>query len=483
MFAVLIILRPGHQNKFIDYQKAKVRIAVLPIMDIKRLWNLTLELLERASQFGEFTCKWLQNPTYCYSRPLFTTQAKRTIGKYIMDVLRLFRYWALWMSKWHSVTMHQVIIVYNDMFNNMDGVMQALAKKKTQSTEELFFAMNLAWPKLSKYSDELNSTKRILQISAHILDPFWMLVSSSKLDKRMNINPEDETSYTTQYREAILKNVKNEYCAKLRHVPGNTSDNVLSSNLVLTALASRCGQSCFELYDLFSNDEEYLMLNNVATMTPGPRNSAAYWFIATGVYLNSLPEAPMNWGQFNPSLNDYHSDRMEISSGFWIPDIPDWWCQQQGTHSEYTNLSNEVHNIYSIIPPGVELESSYFLECHDIDWRQSTTRSDTVREEVIVRQFAQANTGISARDDPAFDMTIQASNSEMMKLAEGRKLHRMAKGHHNGGDVTGQQKPTWYTEGISRSTQTDDSQRIHFGHRRDRESIPVTLSSWQRGCI
>jgi len=48
MLAVLITLTPGHRNEFIDCQKAKVLIAVLPIMDVKTGWNSTLELLERA---------------------------------------------------------------------------------------------------------------------------------------------------------------------------------------------------------------------------------------------------------------------------------------------------------------------------------------------------------------------------------------------------------------------------------------------------
>jgi hypothetical protein len=46
MLAVLIMLGPGHQNEFIDNQKANVRIVVLPIMDVKTLWNFTVEWLE-----------------------------------------------------------------------------------------------------------------------------------------------------------------------------------------------------------------------------------------------------------------------------------------------------------------------------------------------------------------------------------------------------------------------------------------------------
>jgi hypothetical protein len=59
MLAVLITLTPGHRNEFLDCQKAKVRIAVLPIMDVKTRWNSTLELLQRAFRLPEFTHKWL----------------------------------------------------------------------------------------------------------------------------------------------------------------------------------------------------------------------------------------------------------------------------------------------------------------------------------------------------------------------------------------------------------------------------------------
>jgi hypothetical protein len=63
---------------------------------------------------------------------------------YVMEVLRPFRYWTLWMSKKHTVTLHHVMTVYNDMFDHMDGVNQALAKKKTQKNRDLFFAVKLA---------------------------------------------------------------------------------------------------------------------------------------------------------------------------------------------------------------------------------------------------------------------------------------------------------------------------------------------------
>jgi hypothetical protein len=148
------------------------------------------------------------------------------------------------------------------------------------------------------------------------------------------------------------------------------------------------------------------------------------------LYLNSPPEAPTNWGQINPNLNDYHSDPMESSSTCWIPDITDWWRQQEETHSKYADLSNVARDIFSIIPHRVRVETSFSLGRDVIGWRQSKTTGETLREKVIVRQFARANNGILVCTDRELDTAHTENNSEMKKEAEERKLHRMAKVHN-----------------------------------------------------
>jgi len=125
------------------------------------------------------------------------------------------------MSKRHTVTLHHVITVYTDMFDYMHGMMRALCKKKTPWKEDLFFAMELARQKLNKFYATVTPTTGMVLITAHILHPFRKLQSFRKWDKGMDTNPEDETSYTTQYQKALLKNVENEYCAKHRSVPVN----------------------------------------------------------------------------------------------------------------------------------------------------------------------------------------------------------------------------------------------------------------------
>jgi len=83
------------------------------------------------------------------------------------------------------------------MFDDMDGMKQALARQMSPWQEHLYFAVKLARQTLSKSYTQVPPVTGMLLISAHILDPVQKLRSWRKWDKQMDINPEDETSYTT----------------------------------------------------------------------------------------------------------------------------------------------------------------------------------------------------------------------------------------------------------------------------------------------
>ena len=333
------------------------------------------------------------------------------------------------MSQRQTVTLHHVITVYNDMFDHMDGVMRALAKTKSPWKEDLFFAMKLARKKLSKYYAVVTPSMGMLLISAHILDPCRMSRSFGMWDKGMHINPEDETSYTTQCQEAFLKYVANEYCANHRLVPVNKHKSLPRSNLIPSGTVLGSCQSFFDSYDLSSDDEEYLTPINVAETTPGRSDRAARLLTAARLYLNSPPEVPKNWGHINPNANDYHSNPMEISSTSWLSDITDWWREQEETHSKYADISNVARDIFSVISHGVGVEASFSIRRDVIGRRQSNNTGEILREKVVVTQFARANNGVLAGADPELDTMNTENDSEMKKEAEERKLHRMAKVH------------------------------------------------------
>ena len=385
-----ITLTPGGQ-------KANVQIAVLPIIDVKTWCNLTLELFEPAYRLCEFTCKWLKNPKSSDYRSLYTTENEWTMVKYAMEVLRPFRYWTLWMLKRHTVTLHHVITIYNDMFDHKNGVLWALAKEKTQWKEDLYFAVKFAQQKLSKYYAEVTPTMDMLLISARILDPFWKLWSFRKWDKGIDINPEDKTSYTTQYHEAFLKYVENQYCAKHRRLSVTKHEELRSNDFIPSATASHSGQSSFDPYNLSSDDEEHLTPKDVAGTTARRSDCAVCFLTAARLDSNLLPESAKTWRWVNPNLDDYHSDPMEISSTFSLPDITEWWHQQEETHSKYANLPNVAPDIVSIIPHGVEVEASFSLRRDVIAWRQSKTTGETLQENVVVMEYALAKSEIGFR--------------------------------------------------------------------------------------
>jgi hypothetical protein len=262
------------------------------------------------------------------------------------------------MSKRYSVTMHHVITLYNNMFDYMHGMMRTLAQHNSQWNEDLFFAVKLARQKLSKYYLEVTPKTYMVRIYPQILNPFLKLRSCTMWDKGMDINPEDETSYSTQYPEAILKYVQNEYCAKHQGAPFNKLETVLNSNLVPYALASGSNLSSFDSYDVSSDDDEYLTSDNVPKITPGRSHHTARLMNASRLYFNSPPEAPKNLEQNNPNLINYDSDPTESSSTFCIPNITDWWRQKEDLHSKYTDLSNVARDIFSIIPHAVGVVAS-----------------------------------------------------------------------------------------------------------------------------
>jgi hypothetical protein len=109
--------------------------------------------------------------------------------------------------------------------------------------------------------------------------------------------------------------------------------------------------------------------NNVAKTTPGRNDHAGRLFTAARLYLNSLSQAPNNLVRIYSNLNNSHSDPMEIRSKFWIPDITDWWRQQEETHSKYSTFSNVAHDIFSNLPHGVRVEATVCFGRDVIGWR------------------------------------------------------------------------------------------------------------------
>jgi len=206
-------------------------------------------------------------------------------------------------------------------------------------------------------------------ISPHILDSVRKLEWFWNWGKAIDINPVDETLYTTQWQEVILMYVENGYCVKHRCLVVSKSESILSNNLFPSAMPSISGQLSYDAYDLSSDDDEYIMPKIVAEMMRWRSDHAVCLMTATRHYLNSPPELPWGWGQINPNLHDYNANPMEIRSRFWVLDITDQWCQQEETYAVYTDLSNVAHNPVFILPHSIWVEAILSLRQDVIGWR------------------------------------------------------------------------------------------------------------------
>jgi hypothetical protein len=167
---------------------------------------------------------------------------------------------------------------------------------------------------------------------------------------------------------------------------------------------------------------------------------------------------------------------MEVSSTFWLPDITDWWRQQEEMHSMYADLSSEAHDMCCIITRGVGLETRISLGRDVIGWRQSKTTGETLHTKAVVRMFALSNNGLLAGDDPDLDRTSTDNDMEMKKAAEENKLHRIVKvnnlleirqGRHN-------------LQATQKESHTQNKQITAVGYIRDMEEIiTASWSLWQ----
>jgi len=68
-------------------------------------------------------------------------------------------------------------------------------------------------------------------------------------DMGIDIHPEDEIFYNSQYKEAFPKYAENAHCGKHRSRAVNQLQKLPSSNFSLAAMALESGQSSFNAYD------------------------------------------------------------------------------------------------------------------------------------------------------------------------------------------------------------------------------------------
>jgi len=269
----------------------------------------------------------------------------------------------------------------------MDSIMCAVGMKWTQLNDDWYFTVEFARQKLSNYCAEVTLTTGILLNSEFSIEPCERFCSFRKWEKGLNINPQDMTSHTAKYHKALEQNVANKYCAKHRRISGIQHEKIPGTNSFPCMKNSQFVQSSFNEYDMSCEDEEYTTPKWMAKKAHRWSNRTAHILSAARRCLNSPPESPKQWEHVNANVNNYHSNPRGISRILWIPDIIDWWQQQQETHWKCTNLCNIAAIILSNIPQDVRVQARHSPVRDVIGWRQSKSTGETHLENFVLRQL------------------------------------------------------------------------------------------------
>jgi hypothetical protein len=85
--------------------------------------------------------------------------------------------------------------------------------------------------------------------------------------------------------------------------------------------------------------------------------------------------------------------------------------------------------ILPLLHSTIGVEARFSLWRDVIDWRQTKTRGESRHNNVVVTQFAQADNGLLAGNDPVLDTQNTDNDLEMKRKADQMKSHTMAKVH------------------------------------------------------
>ena len=424
--AVVVNSSPKRRDEFLETQRGKELIAVTLILDVKTRWNSTLAMLERAYRLRPYIRCWLRQ--YPQFTSLYTTEEEWKAVEYVLQVLLPFRYWTLWMSKRQSITLHRVITIYNDMFDHMESVLKALAKKRTQWKKDIHKAVRAGRAKLREYYSNVTPGTGLLLILATILDPFRKLRTFERWDKDMGVSNDNADSYTRQYSDAFLDYWEKNYVigdgegtneVKKEEFGGPLSD--LGENV---SIGKKGGG--IKVYTIDSSDED---TDEEVTAKPNstPRSASrkAYLMQQARQYLANGRVDPNTLPQNQPQGDDLLSeDPEEVTASFWYPDVGGWWYNQEKMLGEYRDLAKMARDIFSVMPHGVGVEASFSLGRDVIGWRQSKTSGITLQQKVVVRQWARSNDGLFPEEIGMLD--ISDNDNEEKRQKEDRKLNQLA---------------------------------------------------------
>lgn len=389
-----------HREYFLALQEGREDVAVLPILDVKTRWNSTHDMIARMYRLKMYQKPWLAKfPELNY---LCVTNDEWRAMEYVLSVMEPFKYWTLVLSQRHSPSIHQIVAIYDNVFNHFDAMLAALHVKSLPWKKEIHRAVGAAKFKLSLYYAKVVPKTQLLLLLAVMLDPFQKcsLFHQWDLDHEADKTPiwqtEDDSSgagpppggYKLSYQQTFLDYFEANYLPPLHEVTPNSSSPTDDSGTQSRA-AEKAPAFKKRSYDMTYDDGE-----ESSAADPVPTNALrlrARQLAYASCYIKSaklkrdrrllqaLPE--------EPSLERPNVQARGLSTD---DPISYWKRLEEDQDIEAGPLLAMVRDTFGCVPHTTGVESSFSVGRKCVSWQQHRIGPKHLRSYVLYRSMLKA---------------------------------------------------------------------------------------------
>lgn len=366
---------PKRRDRYLEIQEGRFSVPVCLIYDVKTRWNSTLDMLERALRMKEITKEWLQMPEHIEFRGLWSTDDEWKQVEYIMEVLHPIRYWTLWMSKSHGITIHRVFEVYQEIFEHLDEQIMKLKNKRMRWKVEIREALEAAHAKAFIYYSGTNKPRGLLLNLGTCLNPYVKLSLYNEWDDDEENDYSDLNSYTATYRQEFIDYYEQNYSPP-------------SAPPVTTSFPSPSTPSSTGRFAHRRNKDRTRATPSQRTISEAIR------------YIDSPPEQM-------PDLD--HSDTAN-SGEFWEPSLTDFWRFQSIV--TFQNLGRMAKDILAVPSNSVGVERVFNMGRDQLSYRRRRMQSTNMRASMIVKYFKRCQLKESIKAKGKSDTSLERLSQE-----------------------------------------------------------------------
>ena len=408
---------PQRKKAYLDLQDGIERYATCLVMDVATRWNSTAVMPSGAHRLRPYTEKWIK--MYPVFQPFWTTDDEWKVVQYILTILEPIQYWTLWMSKRQDFTLHQVLRIYGNMFDHFEAFMKRLRAKTADFKQDLLRALEAATAKLKEYYLKVTPRAGTLLLMATMLDPYQRLSPFKKWDRAEGFSATEAHSFQYQHRLLFLQYFETHYLPPIETQLSGTSDcPQLAPQTTFRTKPRRDQDDSDSEDDTPTSAQQPVGFNDRSLLTG---------VIAEGTFLRGYPNGIIDRTFGNLERKKYlmaaveyidsrrfsHQQGQDEYFGFtagnldtleeenddpgkitisWFKPTPDgYWAKiaiapSRGDMKYLQRVEEMARDIFSCVPHGVGVESSFSIARNVVSWKQSRMTAKTLQANMIVRQ-------------------------------------------------------------------------------------------------